>query len=124
MAFSLTITLLLLLLLPRLLQQVIVVGQDLVQDPDALEPIVVNRVLRVKVVKVWAGSEHDTNGIVCVTVQLLGMLQGKVKVKGQGQGHADVKKTRRSFLVPFACLKKLTDEAAFIIWEIYSLNFN
>ena len=57
---------------PGLVQQLVVVGDDFVEEPQALQPFVVDGALRVKVVEVGAGGKHDCRFVVSVAVQILG----------------------------------------------------
>ena len=52
-------------------QEVIVVGEDLVQEPDAFETVVVHRRLVVEVVEVWTGGEYESSFIVRLAVEFL-----------------------------------------------------
>ena len=68
---------------PGLVQQLVVVGDDFVEESQALQPFVVDGALRVKVVEVGAGGEHDCRFVVSVAVQFLG---GVVVVVVDGVG--------------------------------------
>ena len=52
----------------RVPQEVVVVGENLVKNPDALEAVVVDGALRVEVVEIGAGGEHDANLVVRMAV--------------------------------------------------------
>lgn len=85
------------------------VGDDLVEEPQALDAPVVDALLRVEVGEVGEGGEHDADLVVGLAVQLLGMGKGGGREPGMRLHLQQTQTllqstTRLSF--PWACAKK------------------
>lgn len=53
------------------------VGNDFIEEPQTLNPPVVDAFLSVEIREVWYGCEHDSNLIIGLAVELLKHSHGK-----------------------------------------------